>query len=136
MLSPKTLRCVRLTKPFLPISVGTITRIWRRRWSNIKNGNRAAFEKLLTHLQQNIEVVAQCKTSANEDEQLLYKEIEPWVLKLQTMVTAAQQFVEAQKQSSVNDGLGIFCARHEKTMLLSKLTSVLTLPHWKDWDMT
>lgn len=62
-----------------------------------KNGNRAAFEKLLTHLQQNIEVVAQCKTSANEDEQLLYKEIEPWVLKLQTMVTAAQQFVEAQK---------------------------------------
>lgn len=73
-----------------------------------KNGNRAAFEKLLTHLQQNIEVVAQCKTSANEDEQLLYKEIEPWVLKLQTMVTAAQQFVEAQKQSSVNDGWASF----------------------------
>ena len=73
-----------------------------------KNGNRAAFEKLLTHLQQNIKVVAQCKTSANEDEQLLYKEIEPWVLKLQTMVTAAQQFVEAQKQSSVNDGWASF----------------------------
>ena len=73
-----------------------------------KNGNRAAFEKLLTHLQQNIEVVAQCKTSANEDEQLLYKEIEPWVLKLQTMVTAAQQFVEVQKQSSVNDGWASF----------------------------
>ena len=73
-----------------------------------KNGNRAAFEKLLTHLQQNIEVVAQCKTSANEDEQLLYKEVEPWVLKLQTMVTAAQQFVEAQKQSSVNDGWASF----------------------------
>lgn len=73
-----------------------------------KNGNRAAFEKLLTHLQQNIEVVAQCKTSANEDEQLLYKEIEPWVLKLQTMVTAAQQFVEAQKQNAVNDGWASF----------------------------
>ena len=73
-----------------------------------KNGNRAPFEKLLTQLQQNIEVVAQCKTSANEDEQLLYKEIEPWVLKLQTMVTAAQQFVEAQKQSSVNDGWASF----------------------------
>lgn len=73
-----------------------------------KNGNRAPFEKLLTHLQQNIEVVAQCKTSANEDEQLLYKEIESWVLKLQTMVTAAQQFVEAQKQSSVNDGWASF----------------------------
>lgn len=73
-----------------------------------KNGNRAAFEKLLADLQQNIEVVAQCKTSANEDEQLLYKEIEPWVLKLQTMVTAAQQFVEAQKQSSVNDGWASF----------------------------
>ena len=73
-----------------------------------KNGNRAPFEKLLAQLQQNIEVVAQCKTSANEDEQLLYKEIEPWVLKLQTMVTAAQQFVEAQKQSSVNDGWASF----------------------------
>ena len=73
-----------------------------------KNGNRAPFEKLLTQLQQNIEVVAQCKTSANEDEQLLYKEIEPWVLKLQTMVSAAQQFVEAQKQSSVNDGWASF----------------------------
>ena len=73
-----------------------------------KNGNRAAFEKLLTHLQQNIEVVAQCKTSANEDEQLLYKEIEPWLLKLQTMVTAAQQFVEAQKQNAVNDGWASF----------------------------
>lgn len=73
-----------------------------------KNGNRAPFEKLLADLQQNIEVVAQCKTSANEDEQLLYKEIEPWVLKLQTMVTAAQQFVEAQKQSSVNDGWASF----------------------------
>ena len=73
-----------------------------------KNGNRAPFEKLLADLQQNIEVVAQCKTSANEDEQLLYKEIEPWLLKLQTMVTAAQQFVEAQKQSSVNDGWASF----------------------------
>lgn len=73
-----------------------------------KNGNRAPFEKLLTQLQQNIEVVAQCKTSANEDEQLLYKEIEPWVLKLQTMVTAAQQFVEAQKQNAVNDGWSSF----------------------------
>ena len=73
-----------------------------------KNGNRAPFEKLLAQLQQNIEVVAQCKTSANEDEQLLYKEIEPWVLKLQTMVSAAQQFVEAQKQSSVNDGWASF----------------------------
>lgn len=73
-----------------------------------KNGNRAPFEKLLTHLQQNIEVVAQCKTSANEDEQLLYKEIEPWLLKLQTMVTAAQQFVEAQKQNAVNDGWASF----------------------------
>ena len=69
-----------------------------------KNGNRAAFEKLLTHLQQNIEVVAQCKTSANEEEQLLYAEIAPWLLKLQTMVEAAQQFVHTQKQSSVNDG--------------------------------
>ena len=73
-----------------------------------KNGNRAPFEKLLTQLQQNLETVAECKTSANEDELLLYKEIEPWVLKLQTMVTAAQQFVEAQKQSSVNDGWASF----------------------------
>ena len=69
-----------------------------------KSGNRAAFEKLLTDLQQNIEVVAQCKTSANEDEQLLYTEIAPWLLKLQTMVAAAQQFVQTQKQNDVAQG--------------------------------
>ena len=73
-----------------------------------KSGNRAAFEKLLTDLQQNIEVVAQCKTSANEDEQLLYTEIAPWLLKLQTMVAAAQQFVQTQKQNDVAQGWASF----------------------------
>ena len=89
MLSPKMQRCARLTKPFLPYLRWNDHEDMAKAVEQYKSGNRAAFEKLLTDLQQNIEVVAQCKTSANEDEQLLYTEIAPWLLKLQTMVAAA-----------------------------------------------